>query len=117
MKDATTPAPPLPARQRSQFADDPDMRSIIRAFIDEMPARVRDLRDCWERHDLERLMRLTHQIRGAAGGYGFPAIAEAALQLQASLRTIVGPGAPVPPARLQDEFARLIDQCLSADAD
>jgi HPt (histidine-containing phosphotransfer) domain-containing protein len=112
LKDTTVAAG---TRHRSEFADDPDMREIVRVFVGDMPAKVREVRACWERGDLDRLMRLAHQLKGAAAGYGFPNISDAATSLEASLRTIVGRGEAVPLPQVQAEYTRLIELCLSAD--
>jgi signal transduction histidine kinase/CheY-like chemotaxis protein/HPt (histidine-containing phosphotransfer) domain-containing protein len=63
---------------RSQFADDPDMQEVLKEFVANLPQRVAELTDHVENCNLEELRHLAHQLKGAAGGYGFPAITEAA---------------------------------------
>jgi HPt (histidine-containing phosphotransfer) domain-containing protein len=98
---------------RSIFADDPEMVDIIEMFVSEMPQRIAEFRDCWERRELDRLARLAHQLKGAGGGYGYPALGEAAGKLEQTLKQLVEDGAPVALARLQSEFNALLDLCRS----
>ncbi|MBX3357868.1 MAG: Hpt domain-containing protein [Phycisphaeraceae bacterium] len=107
---ASPSEPPL----RSQFADDPDMSEIIALFVDEMPQRLADMRKRWESQQLDELKRLAHQLRGAGGGYGFPAIGAAAGRLEEILKAMVDRGADVSAAQVQAEFAALIDLCQTA---
>lgn len=69
---------PLP----STFADDPDLAEIVTAFIGALPERMREIRTAMERQDVQALRRLTHQLKGAAGGYGFATITDAAAAVQ-----------------------------------
>ena len=71
---------------RSEFAEDQSMAELVAFFVDAMVDRTRDLQAAHDAGDLERLCRLAHQLKGAASGYGFPAITEKAAQLEASLR-------------------------------
>jgi HPt (histidine-containing phosphotransfer) domain-containing protein len=70
---------------RSEFQDDPDMAELIGLFLDELGPRVESMRGAWEVGDAEGLKRIAHQIKGAAGGYGYPSISRAAQRLEASL--------------------------------
>lgn len=66
----------------SEFADDPDMLELIQMFIDEIPQRVSAIEQALESNDMELLTRLAHQLKGAAGGYGFPAVSDASKILE-----------------------------------
>lgn len=70
---------------RSEFRDDPDMVELVGMFLDELGPRVESMRGAWEAGDAEGLKRIAHQIKGAAGGYGYPSISRAAQRLEASL--------------------------------
>ena len=65
----------------SEFADDPDMVDIVNLFVAGLPERASSLRTAMAdgRHD--DLKRLAHQLKGAAGGYGFAPIPIAAGEL------------------------------------
>lgn len=62
----------------STFVDDPDMMEIVEMFVDEMPERIQALHDALDQNDLTMLSRLAHQMKGAAGGYGFNSVTDAA---------------------------------------
>lgn len=62
----------------SEFADDPEIFDIVVRFVESLPFAVATLREATERQELERLRRLAHQLKGSAGGVGFPTITEAA---------------------------------------
>ena len=63
---------------RSEFADDPDMAGIIALFVSELPSRVAAMQAALSSGDFPQLRILAHQLKGAAGGYGFPKLGEAA---------------------------------------
>lgn len=58
------------------------MRSIVAMFLGELPKRVRDFEAAFEASDQVLFRRLTHQMKGAAGGYGYPSITQAAIMLE-----------------------------------
>ncbi len=68
----------------SEYAGDPAMTGLIECFVADLPARVASLRNAATRLDRDTLRRLAHQLRGAAGGYGFPQITEAARAVEAA---------------------------------
>ncbi len=108
------PAGPRPSQAvplRSQFADDPEMAELVELFVDELPQRIQSLRAAFESRDAQSLRRLTHQLRGASAGYGFPAIGEAAGAVESRLRTD-----PAPEALdgLNRQLNDLIDLCARA---
>ena len=55
----------------SQFAEDPDLAELVDVFVEEMPRRVATLLDRLEQADWDSLGRAAHQLKGAAGSYGF----------------------------------------------
>jgi len=71
-------APPLV----SELANEPDLAEILQLFVEELPQRIAALNDALGREDYQTIARLAHQLKGAAGGYGFPAITEVAAQLE-----------------------------------
>ncbi|MDX2115228.1 MAG: Hpt domain-containing protein [Planctomycetota bacterium] len=73
---------------RSAFCADPDMRELIDLFVEAMPDRVRSLRESLEHARLDDLRRLAHQLRGAAGSYGFAPVGDAAGRVEDQLRNI-----------------------------
>ncbi len=67
----------------SELADDPDMAELVAEYLSELPARVQALEQACAEEDLDTLTRLAHQLKGSAGGYGFPTITEAAREAEA----------------------------------
>ncbi len=70
----------------STLADDPDLAEIVTLFVDEMPERIDNLARLLEGHDREPLRRAAHQLKGAAGSYGFEPITAAAARLEDAIR-------------------------------
>ena len=66
----------------SEFACDEDMVELVEMFVQELPLRIASIEEAMALRDLDSLARLVHQLKGAAGGYGFPSITEAATQLE-----------------------------------
>lgn len=70
----------------SELADDPDLRDLIQLFVDEMPYRAALYEELFRAGDFDELRRAIHQLKGAAGSYGFLPITEAAATLEQSIR-------------------------------
>ncbi len=71
---------------RSEFADDPDMLGIVALFIHELPQRLAAMHTALAASDREQLGMLAHQLKGAAGGYGFPKLGEAAALVDQAIK-------------------------------
>lgn len=83
--DQQTPSPPASRRAEKITADHPLMRALLAQYIGGLPARVRKIIDCTQQADLEQLRRLTHQLKGSGGSYGFPKITQLAARAEASI--------------------------------
>ena len=70
----------------SSLGGDPDLGEIVTLFAEEMPNRVAKLLDQLEASDWEGLRRTAHQLKGAAGSYGFDAITPCAARLEGTVR-------------------------------
>ncbi|HVC96555.1 MAG TPA: ATP-binding protein [Pirellulales bacterium] len=66
----------------SSYADDPVMADAVRRFVDRLDGVLDELRLAAAANDLARLASLAHQLKGAAGGYGFDPITAAAAVLE-----------------------------------
>ncbi len=66
----------------SDFADDPDMAEIIQMFLDGLEDRASGLDNAFGSGNLINLASLAHQLKGAAGGYGYPIISQLALDVE-----------------------------------
>jgi signal transduction histidine kinase/CheY-like chemotaxis protein/HPt (histidine-containing phosphotransfer) domain-containing protein len=70
------------ARIVSLLADDPDVGDLLVNFVRVLPGKVRELQERLARRDLAGLREAAHQIKGAAGGYGFPHLSDCAGRLE-----------------------------------
>src|SRR5687767_9534646 len=70
----------------SDLAGEPDPADLVELFVNNLPIRVQAIRRACSEADLATLIMLAHQLKGSAGGYGFPAITEAAANLEASIK-------------------------------
>lgn len=93
----------------SEFADDPDMLELVEMFVCELPERIAALEQACEQQDLQTLATLSHQLKGAAGGYGFPTITDAAMEVEQQARTQAVD-------QLKKSVDSLIDLCKRATA-
>ena len=104
-QNSTKPAPVY-----STLGSDPDLGELVEMFVEEMPQRVQKLKDLLEDGDWEGLRRTAHQLKGAAGSYGFLEITPLAAILEDKL--IAGK----PEADIRQAFETLSEVCLSARA-
>ena len=89
----------------SSLAADPDLREIVLMFVDEMPDRVATLSSELTARDWDGLRRTTHQLKGAAGSYGFASISHAAATLESALRNCE------PEEQVRAAAVELVDLC------
>lgn len=71
----------------SLLADEPDLGDLLDEFVHMLPAKVRELQDRLAHRDTVGLRELAHQIKGAAGGYGFPHLSACAGKLEGQLHS------------------------------
>jgi HPt (histidine-containing phosphotransfer) domain-containing protein len=96
---------------RSLFADDPDMVDLVQMFVEEMTERIAALEAAAKAVDRQSLKTLAHQLKGAAGGYGFPALGEVAALVEAAATTSEGDL-----SQLTQRVEQLISICRRAKA-
>jgi CheY-like chemotaxis protein len=75
----------------STLGNDADMREIVRQFVHDLPDRSSAILRASQASDVETLGRMAHQLKGAAGGYGFPRITEAAAAVEQGVREGLDP--------------------------
>jgi len=92
----------------SIFANDPDMSQILDMFINELPQRVTAIEQAMEQVDLSTIADISHQLKGAGGGYGFPTITDSA----AVVEQLAKDGADV--QSLQKSVQDLLSLCQRA---
>jgi HPt (histidine-containing phosphotransfer) domain-containing protein len=66
----------------SSLASDPDMVELIELFVNDLPRRVDELRQCSGAADWDSVRRVAHQLKGASAGYGFAVVGEVAGALE-----------------------------------
>ena len=75
------------ARLRSTHAANPKMVEIIGRFVSRLPERVGQMQKHLDDEDFEALKQVAHQLKGAAGGYGFTPLTDAAGRVEARIKT------------------------------
>ena len=106
-----TPAEPL----YSSFGADPDLGELVELFVREIPLRIEELRAGVDTANWSDVRRVAHQLKGAAGSYGFDEVTpyadcveslvrrqEPEEQIRGAVESLVAicrrmrPGAPLP---------------------
>ena len=91
----------------SALAADAEIARLLDGFVGRLPERLGAMERALGARDLVGLADLAHQLKGAATGYGFPTITEAAAELEA----VAAARGEVEPA-----LAALADVCRRAAA-
>lgn len=81
MATATADSKPI----YSSFGNDPDLGELVQMFVAEMPDRIAVFEQTSARGDREGLRRAAHQMKGAAGSYGFDQLTSLAATLESAL--------------------------------
>ncbi len=92
----------------SRLAADPDLAEIVQLFVDEMPNRISQLLDRLEAADWEGLRYTAHQLKGAAGSYGFDPISPSAATVENAIRD------GLPEEQIRDATDALLELCRRA---
>jgi HPt (histidine-containing phosphotransfer) domain-containing protein len=94
----------------SSLGGDPDLGELVEMFVFEMPDRIDRLERQYETANWEELRRTAHQIKGAAGSYGFHEITPAAAKLEAAIKGRTGED------QITADLNELLDLCRSVRA-
>jgi HPt (histidine-containing phosphotransfer) domain-containing protein len=70
----------------STLGNDPDLGELVEMYVEEMPDRIAALVQAFDSGDMEMLRKLSHQMKGAAGSYGFNQLTPLANAVQFSVR-------------------------------
>jgi HPt (histidine-containing phosphotransfer) domain-containing protein len=89
----------------SPLAADPDLSDLVENFVGEIAKRLAALEECAARRDWGNVGRLAHQIKGAAGSYGFHDLTPFALQLEQAAK------GGEPEEEILDAFSGLREIC------
>jgi HPt (histidine-containing phosphotransfer) domain-containing protein len=94
----------------STLGGDPDLGDLVTLFVDEMAERVANIMDLLNRCEWEGLRRAAHQIKGAAGSYGFSTITSCAGKLEFAIRD------QAPEENIRQATEELVSMCNRARA-
>jgi two-component system, cell cycle response regulator len=95
---------PMPCESiHSRLAGDPDLGDLIDLFVREMPSRIDALETQAQARNWHELSRTAHQLKGAAGSYGFDEITPFAAVLESAAEE----------ARNEAEIRAALDELLS----
>ncbi|MFT5992616.1 MAG: signal transduction histidine kinase/DNA-binding response OmpR family regulator [Flavobacteriales bacterium] len=77
--------PPLTMEPlRSTMADDNSFVDLILGFAERLEPMMNQVREARQRGDAKEVCNIAHQLKGAAGGYGFQPLTEAARTLESA---------------------------------
>lgn len=68
-----------------QTLHDPAFQAVASEFISDIPLRLDAIRSGFQAGDLKATRTLSHQLKGAGGGFGFAAISQRAADLQSTI--------------------------------
>jgi HPt (histidine-containing phosphotransfer) domain-containing protein len=88
------------------------MVELVVSFLNEMPARITAIDQAMSSGHAPDLRRLAHQMKGAAGGYGFPTITAAAGKIENAIVAMKDPAMEL--ARVDREVRELVQLCHRA---
>jgi histidine phosphotransfer protein HptB len=89
----------------SSLAADPFMGELVEMYVAEMPDRIAALEQAFSSGDREILQRAVHQMKGAAGSYGFDPLTVSATVLESAIRENQSP------ETIRRTFGELIQLC------
>lgn len=70
----------------SDLCADPELQEIVADFVGELPRRIEAMRESHRDGSWESLQTLAHQVKGAAGSYGFAPVTPVASALEFAAR-------------------------------
>jgi HPt (histidine-containing phosphotransfer) domain-containing protein len=65
--------------------NEPSVQALLGRFISRLPERVKAMQALVQEQDVEHLRQTIHQLKGAAGGYGFPRLTEQAARAEQTI--------------------------------
>jgi CheY-like chemotaxis protein len=71
----------------STLGEDEEMRELVEGFTERLGERCTEIEHAVQVGDRTLIAALAHRLKGSAGGYGFPAITEAAGALEQAAKT------------------------------
>ncbi|QDU97231.1 Hpt domain-containing protein [Lignipirellula cremea] len=71
----------------SLIGENPDFSDLVDLYVERMPLRIADIERAVSDENRSALETFVHQLKGSAGGYGFPRISELAAIVEDQLRS------------------------------
>jgi HPt (histidine-containing phosphotransfer) domain-containing protein len=93
----------------SKLANDPDFRDLVIAFVADLPIRSGKILELIRGGSIDDAAELLHQLKGAAGIYGYQPIHLLAKEVESLLKN----GDPI----LEEKAIELEQLCLRASAE
>ena len=66
--------------------DDPDYQKTIEMFVNNLPGRIREMQDAFDKGDMKELATKVHALKGLGGFAGFSVYTEKAKELEQTIR-------------------------------
>jgi chemotaxis protein histidine kinase CheA len=102
----------------SDLADDPEMGALVEQFLLALGDRADTALRAHAVQDFVSLARIAHQLKGAAGGYGFSPIGDAAMHVEHAAHDLTASDSTVPHSSqintLNNAMAVLLNRCRAA---
>jgi HPt (histidine-containing phosphotransfer) domain-containing protein len=92
----------------SVYGSDPELGGLVLLFVEEMPSRIEKLRTYAQSGEWDMLARTAHQLKGAAGSYGFHQFTPVAHRVEMAVR------GKQPEEQVLQAAEELIDLCRRA---
>lgn len=105
------PSAPQGEQIRSTHAGDAKLAGVLQRFVERLPLRIAEIEQFLADRNAAELQRVIHQLKGAAGGYGFPVITEQAARVETLLRGGAGLEQVEPEIRKVVLLLRRVDGC------
>jgi HPt (histidine-containing phosphotransfer) domain-containing protein len=96
---------PPPGPLYSSYGADPDLGELVALFVNEIPQRVDQLLSDLESGNRSGVQRTAHQLKGAAGSYGFSQVTPYAACVESLIRREEGED------QVRAAIAELVEVC------
>lgn len=83
---------------------------MIGIFLQRLPATINNIRNAFDKSDWQQLSVSSHQLKGAAGGYGYPDLTRVCSKLEGAVTAAVPEAEKV--GAIVQELESLRDQIL-----
>ena len=67
--------------------NDPDYQKTIEMFLNNLPGRIREMQEAFDKGDMEELSAKVHALKGLGGFAGFSVYTEKAKELEQTIRS------------------------------